>query len=218
MKYVAVVFDLDGTLLDTIEDLANSMNSVLSRFGFPGHDAEVYKYFVGDGVEKLVIRALPEDSRDETTVARCVSAMREEYGKRWAEKTRPYEGVPELLDSLTDRGIKMIVLSNKPDDFTKLVVANLLPSWRFELVVGARPSVPKKPDPAAALEIAERLEIPPQEFLYLGDTNTDMKTASAAGMYPVGALWGFRTADELIANGAEVVIEKPIDLLELLES
>jgi phosphoglycolate phosphatase len=216
MKFNAVLFDLDGTLLDTLEDLADSMNNVLNRFGFPGHAVEAYKYFVGDGMENLARRALPENHRDEATVARCVAAMREEYGTRWAEKTHPYQGIPELLDALTARGIKMAVLSNKPDDFTKVIVTRLLPHWRFELVVGARPSMPKKPDPAAAVELAERLGIPPRGFLYLGDTNTDMQTAGAAGMYPVGVLWGFRTADELTASGAKVLIEHPTDLLELL--
>jgi len=108
------------------------------------------------------------------------------------------------------------VLSNKSDDFTKLTVSRLLPHWRFDLVIGAQPYVPKKPDPTAALEIAERLNVLPAEFLYLGDTDTDMKTANAVGMYPIGALWGFRSADELLANGAKALIQNPTDLLKIL--
>lgn len=216
MKFKAVLFDLDGTLLDTIEDLADAMNFVLSRMGFPTHKVEAYKYYVGDGVRDLALRALPEGHRDEETVKKCIPAMRQEYGSRWDRKTRPYPGIPELLDALTARGIKMAVLSNKPDQNTKVVVAKLLSKWRFDVVAGERAGIPRKPDPDAALSIAEQLGIPPQEFLYLGDTNTDMKTAVAAGMYPVGALWGFRTADELLASGAKMLIAKPTDLLDLV--
>jgi len=216
MRYRAVLFDLDGTLLDTIADLADSMNTVLDRFGFPVHGVAAYKYFVGDGVRDLALRALPEGRRDEDMVAKCITAYRQEYGTRWDKKTRPYEGIPELLTALTVRGVKMAVLSNKPDHFTKLTVARLLPDWRFEVVAGEHPPVPKKPDPAAALEIARLLAVPPHEVLYLGDTNTDMKTANAAGMFAVGALWGFRDAGELVAYGAKALVEKPTDVLTLL--
>ncbi|MFZ5643731.1 MAG: HAD family hydrolase [Bacillota bacterium] len=216
MKYKAVLFDLDGTLLDTIQDIAESMNEVLGYYNFPLHHVEAYKYFVGDGVEELARRVLPEGSRDPETVSGFVSAMRREYAARWQKNTRPYVGVPELLDALAARGIKISVLSNKPDEFTKIMVAGLLSRWNFEPVLGARPSVPKKPDPAGALEIATQLSLSPGEFLYLGDTGTDMKTANAAGMYPVGVLWGFRTAEELVACGAKILIKKPLELLELL--
>ena len=141
--------------------------------------------------------------------------MRKTYGQNWKEKTRPYHGVPELLDALSGRGLKMAVLSNKPDDFTRKTVDGLLSAWHFQAVVGARPPVPLKPDPSSALEIAKRLELGPARFVYLGDTATDMKTANAAGMFAVGALWGFRDAAELIAGGASKLIEKPAELLEL---
>lgn len=216
MNFRAVLFDLDGTLLDTIDDLADSMNRALERLGFPTHEVAAYKYYVGDGVEKLARRALPEGHRDEQTIARCIAGMRAEYGKRWAEKTRPYEGIAELLNALTARGVPMAIFSNKPDDLVKLMVPELLPHWKFQVVLGHRPGAEKKPHPAAALEIARTIGVPPAEFLYLGDTNTDMQTANAAGMYPVGALWGFRTADELAANGAKRLIEHPTDLLKLL--
>ncbi len=216
MAYRAVLFDLDGTLLDTLQDIASSANRVLGHFGFPQHELEAYKYFVGDGREALAVRILPSNHRDATTIAKVVMCIDTEYSQHWADTTRPYEGIPELLQALTVRGIKMAVLSNKPDDSAKLTVSRLLPHWRFELVLGVRPSVPRKPDPAAALEIAERLKIVPSEFLYLGDTDTDMKTAEAAGMCPIGVLWGFRTADELLANGAKALISNPIDLLKIL--
>ena len=142
--------------------------------------------------------------------------MRKEYGQCWAATTRAYEGIPELLDELTARGIRLAVLSNKPDEFTRLCVAQLLANWRFATVLGAGPSLPKKPDPAARRGVARRLAVAPGEFLYLGDTNTDMQTAVAAGMFAVGVLWGFRSADELTANGAKVLLKKPLDLLRVL--
>jgi phosphoglycolate phosphatase len=216
MKFEAVLFDLDGTLLDTIQDLTDSMNAVLSGLGFPSHTAESCMKFVGDGVEVFALRALPESRRDQSTVAECAAAMREEYRRRWARWTRPYDGIPELLDGFTRRNLRMAILSNKPDDITKAMVSEMLSTWHFNPVMGARPAVPKKPDPTLALEIVSRLDIPPEKFLYLGDTGTDMKTARSTGMFPVGALWGFRDVDELRDNGAEVLVEHPTQVLELL--
>jgi phosphoglycolate phosphatase len=216
MNFKAILFDLDGTLLNSIEDLTDSMNQVLSRFGFSGHDQEAYKYFVGDGVESLIRRAIPADRVDEKIVAQCVVAMREEYGRRWDKKTRPYPGIPELLDALCQRGFPMTILSNKIQDFTELCVSRLLSKWSFQIILGVRPTVPKKPDPTAALEIAEAMGLTPDQFLYLGDTSTDMQTAVGAGMFPLGALWGFRTAQELMAHGAKALLEKPLDLLQYI--
>jgi phosphoglycolate phosphatase len=216
VKFKAILFDLDGTLLDTIEDLTDSMNMVLNRLGLPGHSVETCKKFVGDGVEMFALRALPETHRDDASVARCAADMRDVYRKRWSLKTRPYDGIPDLLDGLKQHNLRMAVLSNKPDDSTKEMVAELLSKWRFDPVVGARFSVPKKPAPTGALEISRYLDLPPEEFLYLGDTGTDMKTARAAGMFAVGVLWGFRTADELATSGAEVLIKHPAEALLLL--
>jgi phosphoglycolate phosphatase len=210
------VFDLDGTLLDTIDDLADSMNAVLAGMGFPGHSIAEYKYFVGDGVVMLVRRALPEANRDEATVVLAIAAQRREYGKRWADKTKPYDGVPELLDALAERGLALAVLSNKPDDFTRVVVGKFLPRWKLAIVRGESKTTPPKPDPQGAVAIAKEFGIAPAQCLYVGDTNTDMRTACAAGMHAVGALWGFRTADELLASGARALIAHPLDLLKLL--
>ncbi|MHC1725523.1 MAG: HAD family hydrolase [Syntrophobacteraceae bacterium] len=216
-NFPAVLFDIDGTLLDTLQDLADSMNGTLVRFGFQIHETDAYRYFVGDGMENLVRRTLPASVRTNADViSQCLEVMRETYGRKWKEKSRPYPGIPELLDALTARQIKLAVLSNKPDDFTQKVIKELLPAWKFEIVLGERPSIPRKPDPTSALEIADRLGLKPGSFLYLGDTATDMITANAAGMFPVGALWGFRTAEELIASGAKKLIQRPAELLELL--
>lgn len=214
MKYSAVIFDLDGTLLDTIEDLADSMNLVLQKHGFPPHDVESYKIFVGDGLRNLVLKAIPDNIVDEAIIESCVASMSKEYGSRWNVKTRPYDGIPELLNTLESMGIKTAILSNKPHSITEMVVAELLPQWSFEVVYGERPSVPRKPDPAAALEISSILGVSSESCLYLGDSGIDMETANAAGMYAVGVLWGFRKADELLAAGAKKLIGKPAELLE----
>lgn len=216
MSYEAIIFDLDGTLIDTIEDLANSMNYVLISRGFPAHDLTAYKYFVGAGMQNLVRQALPATERDTGTVEECLKAMTAEYSQHLMEKTALYPGIPELLDALTARKTKMTILSNKPDQFTKTIVEKLLSPWHFELVAGSKENVPRKPDPTAALEIAKLLGIPPAKFLYLGDTGIDMQTATRAGMFPVGVLWGFRNREELLANGAKKLIGNPPDILKSL--
>lgn len=214
MKFKAVLFDLDGTLLDTIGDLTDSINIALNHLGFPGHDVNACKMFVGDGVEMFAIRALPKNNRDQVTVAKCVALVRQEYTQRWANKTRPYNGIPQLLDAITSRSLEMAILSNKPHEATKEMVAALLSKWRFNPVVGAQPAVPKKPDPTLANHISQELRIPPEQFLYLGDTGTDMKTAQSSGMFAVGALWGFRSAEELMGSGAQVLVEHPREVLQ----
>lgn len=216
MRYKAVIFDLDGTLLDTLDDLGDSMNSVLSRHGYPTHDLGAYRYFVGNGMRNLVKRALPENKRDSASVDQGLLELRGEYAKRWADKTKPYPGIPELLDALTVKGVKLAVLSNKPDKFSNDIVKQLLRNWSFYPVYGEREGIPIKPDPAGALEIAKILELRPEDFLYIGDTGVDMKTAASAGMYAVGVLWGFRDAEELRNNGANMIIADPLEILKLL--
>lgn len=216
MGFSAVVFDLDGTLLNTLEDLADSMNQALRALGFPAHPVAAYRYLVGDGMEALARRALPEPARDQETVARAMAALRQEYGRRWDCKTRPYPGVPHLLEALQSRHLRLAVLSNKPDDFTRLTVERLLAPGRFDQVRGARPGVPTKPDPAGALKLAAQLGAAPAACLYLGDTSIDMQTARRAGMRAVGALWGFRDREELEAGGAQALIERPEELLALV--
>ena len=216
MTFKAILFDLDGTLLDTLEDLADSTNAALAAMGLPPHPLKAYKTFVGDGLEILVRRVMGPRADDPAEVARGVELARQEYARRWADKSRPYSGVPELLDGLTARGIPMAVLSNKPHEFTQLCVTRLLSKWHFAVVQGATPELPKKPDPSGALAAAAGLDVTPADILYLGDTNTDMRTAAAAGMYPVGAVWGFRTAEELREAGAAALANDPRDVLAIL--
>jgi phosphoglycolate phosphatase len=216
MKFRAVIFDIDGTLLDTLQDIASSANRALAKLGFVQHELNDYKSFVGDGLEALAIRILPESQRDAATVAKMIESFNTEYSQHWADTTRPYEGIPELLTELTNRTIKLAALSNKPDNSAVMTISKLLPQYHFEFVFGVSTKRPRKPDPSGALEIARKLDISPGQFLYLGDTNTDMQTATAAGMYPAGVLWGFRTASELLASGARLLISKPLEVLNVL--
>ena len=164
MKFNAVLFDLDGTLLNTLDDLADSMNTALEKNGFPTHPVASYKYFVGDGLINLVLRSLPATDRDETTVKSLMAAQQKEYSRCWAEKTRPYDGVPELLDELGRVKIKLCVLSNKPDQFTKITIEKFLPKTKFAIVRGESKDTPRKPDPSGANQIASKLNLSPGFF------------------------------------------------------
>ncbi|MBW2062475.1 MAG: HAD family hydrolase [Deltaproteobacteria bacterium] len=216
MNFKAVMFDLDGTLLDTLEDIADSMNAVLQREGFKSHALTAYQYFIGDGVEKMVFRALPQDQRQELMIMKCVQQYRAEYGRNWTRKTKPFQEITELLDELEKNEKKLAVLTNKPDDAARKMIAHYFPGPRFAMVLGARNDIPRKPDPQGAFEIAARLSLELNEFLYLGDMATDMETAIAAGMFPVGVSWGYRSPEELKGCGARLILDRPLDLLDHL--
>jgi len=215
--FKAVLFDLDGTILNTLVDLADAMNASLAHFGYPPHPVEAYKYFIGDAVETEAKRAMPESARDIETIKKVAALSEQIYDKCWHKNTKPYPGIPELLSKLSKRGLPMTILSNKPDYFTKIMVEKLLSDWHFEIVQGALPDIPVKPDPTSALQIAKQLKIPPEQFLYVGDTNTDMKTAVNAGMFPLGVLWGYRTKDEILASGAKLLANTPADVIKILD-
>ncbi len=218
MYFQAVIFDLDGTLLNTLEDIADSANSALMVHGFPGHEVDAYRHFIGDGVTMLISRALPPEKRHEEIIEDCVKSFRDYYSRNWNVSTRAYEDVPRLLEALAKKKVKTAVHSNKPADFTQRCVGELLSDHTFEMILGQQDGIPKKPDPAGALVIASRLALTPSAFLYLGDSAVDMKTAVRAGMFPVGALWGFRTQEELLEHGAKALIAEPMELLRLLEA
>lgn len=213
MPFRAVIFDLDGTLLDTIDDIADAMNTVLAQNNLPTHEVDAYRTFVGDGVRNLARRALPQRSRDDATVDRFTAAMRDAYAQNWNDKTKPYDGVPEMLDALAERGVKLAILSNKPDDFTAMCVEALLPRWKFDVVLGHRDGVPLKPDPGGAIVVARRLGVEPADILYVGDSGMDMQAAAAAGMTPLGVLWGFRARAELLEKGARALASRPRDIV-----
>src|ERR1043165_356725 len=208
-----VLFDLDGTLLDTLEDIAASMNRALAALGLPIHPPDDYRFMVGDGVGTLMERALPLERRDAGTIAQCRANYMADYAENWKVRTRMYDGIPEMLDALTDRGCPLAVLSKKPHRFTSDCVQHFLGRWRFAALLGQSDQLPRKPDPAGAIEIARRLKRRAEEFVYLGDTATDMNTARAASMHPVGAVWGFRSRDELVAAGGAIGGERPQGLL-----
>ena len=216
MRLDGILFDLDGTLADTLEDLADAMDRVLRGAGLPGHGYAEYRRMVGHGIRQLVSAALPADRRDDPTVDACFAQMMADYGAHSLIKTHVYADVPELLAALRVRGLKLAVLSNKADEPTQRIVAALFADGVFDAVAGARTDVPLKPDPAGALLIAASLGLEPGRMLYVGDSPTDMRTALAAGMTPVGVSWGFRTRDELLEAGASALLDHPRELLGLL--
>lgn len=217
MKFEGVIFDLDGTLVNSLDDIADSMNAVLLNNHFPAHHNKDYKLFIGNGLRNLVRTVLPEAYKtDEELVSKCLASMIEIYNANCLNKTKPYAGITELLDQLTSRGMRLAILSNKNDALTKKIVQALLPHWNFEYVAGLTTEALKKPNPAEALRISLAMGISPGKMLYAGDSGTDMQTANNAGMYAVGVLWGFRSKEELLANGAKVVAEYPEDLIKML--
>ncbi len=216
MKYDCVIFDLDGTLADTLEDIADNTNKALGHYGFPGHEYDDYRFLVGGGQRKLVTLSLPEGARDEGTIDKCLDYLMECYSANHIVKTRLYDGMPKLLDGLVAKGVRLGVLSNKVDEITQKVCRDLLAPWPFEVVLGATDRLPRKPDPEAAWHVAREMGVEPARVCYLGDSDVDMKTALAAGFLPVGAGWGFRPAQELWDAGAAYVIDRPQELLEIV--
>jgi len=225
MKYKAVIFDLDGTLLNSLEGIGSAMNVLLEQMGFPRHSLDKYRYFVGEGLKELVRRALPKEwfekfnpeCQVEPALDELVVEYRRIYDEIWPQTSPPYSGVSELLKWLSNEGIRRGVLSNKSDDFTKRMVSALLPEFTFDMVLGSRPGIPSKPDPFSALEIAASLRIEPGNIIFLGDTGVDIQTAINAAMPPVGALWGFRDSNELRSNGAKYLIKQPQDLIDIIK-
>lgn len=217
MKPNAIIFDLDGTLLDTLGDLTSSLNQVLREAGHPPHPAARVRRFIGNGVETLIRRALPTTAASPATMQRLGQAFRAAYQERWAETTAPYPGVPRLLDRLQQAEVPLAILSNKPHDFTVAMVDKILAPWTFAGVIGAGEAFPLKPDPAAALHLAASMAVPPGQCALVGDSDVDMGTALAAGMSPVAVTWGFRDEEELREAGAARLAATPGELAEILE-
>ena len=216
-NYRAIIFDLDGTLIDSLEDIADAMNNTLAEFGFPTHDYDAYRYFVGNGLMNLVRVSVPQSVLENRQLLQlCFEMMIDKYQKCLLHKTRLYPGMKELLDILASKGLKMTVLSNKSDKLTQQICHVLLKEWHFDVVMGATEDFPRKPHPDSALFIAKKLKLSPENIIYMGDTDVDMKTANAAGMFPVGVTWGFRTREELQEAGAKLIIDKPMKLIKEL--
>lgn len=213
MKWKGVVFDLDGTLLDTLEDLAAASNATLDYFGFPAHPVDAYRYFVGDGLKTLMQRIVPAASSTDEELTTYMKRFAEIYSRNWNEHSAPYDGVVEMVSSLSAAGLQLAVLSNKPHDFTRICVESFFPENPFAFVFGQREGVAKKPDPAGALEIADKMGLTPDEILYVGDTATDMQTGNRAGMKTIGVLWGFRDRQELEENKAWKIAATPAEVV-----
>jgi len=211
-----IIFDLDGTLLDTLEDISVSANFALTSLGFETEPKDAYRYHVGEGIFKLFGNIFARNPQTEEVIAKAVSLFEEHYAKQFNQNTKLYDGVSKMLTFLQNRGFKMAILSNKPDSFTKMCALKYLRTWQFDVVLGARQEVPRKPDPTAALEIAQLLHVKPETCFYLGDTMVDMKTARRAGMIALGALWGFRDAEELQKYGAHYLLNSPSEVIKLL--
>jgi phosphoglycolate phosphatase len=215
MKYKAIIFDLDGTLIDSLYDIADSMNVVLQNLNYPTHSYEKHQSFIGSGIRSLVEKALPINQRNEKQVEACYKAMLEVYSNNCTIKTKPYQDIIKLLDELISRDVKLCVLSNKANEFTKKIVTTILPNY-FSDVRGLTLEAYKKPHPFGALEISKNLQIKTEEIIYVGDTGIDMQTAKNANMLAVGVLWGYRPKEELITNGAKHVLQNPLDLIDIL--
>ncbi len=212
------IFDLDGTLIDSLADLAEAVNRMLDDNGYPRAPLSVFPKYIGDGVRALVTRALPQQVLEKEDIAARIADYQRHYEKLWHEKTHPYAGMVETLDELGARGMKLAVLSNKPDHFTKLCCAHFFPNIPFAPVLGARDGVPRKPDPHSALEICRELGAAPADCVFVGDSGIDMQTAVNAGMLPVGVRWGFRSEAELRENGARELVSHPDDLVCLISA
>ena len=212
MRWTGIIFDLDGTLVDSLADIAAAMNRSLERLGFGAHPVDAYRTFIGEGVQKLAERALPKDAQAQRP--QLLALYEADYAAHLVESSVPYPGIPALLDGLTARGVPMAVLSNKPDESTRTLVGRLFGRWQFCAVAGERPGVPRKPSPVAALELASAMQVPAVKVALVGDTPVDIATARAAGMAPVGVLWGFRPKE--VSDSGVTTVRRPDELLALL--
>ncbi|MDD2525002.1 MAG: HAD family hydrolase [Bacteroidales bacterium] len=214
-RYKGAIFDLDGTLVDTLQDIADAMNYVLEQRELPLFDYERYKYFVGKGLRMLVDQVVPP-ATDQETAEQIYREMIDRYRNRLVEKSVLYDGIAELLDLLVERKIQLSVLSNKADELVQPIVRQLMSQWPLAFVYGLKETLPRKPDPTSALLICKQMGLLPSEVIYLGDTNVDMETACKAGFFSVGVTWGFRTEEELRKAGAMEIIHHPSQLVQLL--
>ncbi|MFI4862375.1 MAG: HAD family hydrolase [Phycisphaerales bacterium JB063] len=215
MPYDAALFDLDGTLLDTLADLSAAANHALTTLGRPTHPREAYNTFLGQGVRELFVDALGPDHQH--LIDDAIHAHLAYYADHRLDTTGPFPGIDAMLDQLAQRGVKLGVLSNKPDPVTREMIPHFFPHADWAYVRGHRAGTAPKPDPHAALEAIDTLGIPADRWLYVGDTAVDMQTGKGAGMFTVGVSWGFRSVEELRAHGADAIVDDPAELVALLE-
>ena len=216
-KIKLVIFDLDGTLLNTISDLAHSTNYALEKNGFPVHPIEAYNFFIGNGINKLFERALPENEKTEQNVLLIRKDFIPYYFEHNMDYTEPYEGIPELLKSLQYKGYLLAVASNKYQSATETLIKSLFPDISFAAIFGQRDGVPVKPDPSIVHDIFKITGISPEETIYIGDSGVDMQTASNSGVMSIGVTWGFRPLEELEDAGASYISDNTADILKIIE-
>ena len=210
-----MIFDLDGTTIYTLDDIADSFNTALKEFGFPERSKEDVRMGVGQGFRMLVNNLVPKDISDELK-EKVANFYKQVYAQNYWKKTKAYDGMYETVKELQNKGIKLAVNSNKSDEFTKDLIARNFPGIEFVAVYGSREGVPHKPDPQAANEIAKLMDLASEEIAYVGDSDIDMKTGRNAGMKTVGCLWGYRDKDNLLNGGADELIERPEQLLDII--
>lgn len=207
-----IIFDLDGTLLDTLGDLAVATNHALHRYGYPEHPLNAYRYFVGNGITRLIERALPEEARQEEIITRLRTAFVDYYQQHKTDLTHPYPGIPEALSQFRQQGIVLAVASNKYQQGTTELIRHFFGEQLFRVVLGQREGISVKPHPAIVEDILQQTGISPADTLYVGDSGVDMQTARNAGLFSIGVTWGFRPRTELEANGAGHLIDAPAEL------
>lgn len=213
--YKALIFDLDGTIADTLPAICEALNTTLHRFGYPTHDIETVRTFIGNGARKLVTRALPEAARTDDIITQVYANYDTAYTETFLHTTEPYPGMRDTVALLRRQGCCIGVLSNKQDHLTRPLTHQLLPGL-VDVVYGQRPGFPTKPDPTVPLQVAAELGASPAETAFIGDSDVDILTAAASGFTPVGVTWGYRPAELLRRTGARLIAETPEDLIRLL--
>lgn len=214
MKYEAAIFDLDGTLLDTLEDLKNACNHVLTELDLPTRTLEEIRSFVGNGILNLIRRAVPAGT-DEEIIRRAYERFLPWYNAHCMDETRPYPGIPEVITALRNAGLRTAVVSNKADPAVQELISHFFPG-RFDAIAGEKEGVRKKPAPDTVFSVLHTLDCPPEKAVYIGDSDVDIETAANAGTSCIAVTWGFRSREFLLAHGAEILAEEPEMLCDLI--
>ncbi len=217
MKFKAIIFDLDGTLIDSIPDIADAANQLMVNHNYPTHDPLLYVQWIGNGALKLIEQALLGNA-NEVSLPGLLHEYLDIHTRNCTNKTRLYPGIDNLLNYLNGQKISISILTNKPDGLAQKVFEHYLSEWSFDFVIGQMPDFPKKPDPMRAIEIADKINCTPHEMLFIGDSDTDMKTGNAAGMVPVGVTWGYDTKSSVEEAGAKYLMQSVQELLSFIKT